>query len=150
MQTFASAYQPGCPIVDLLEVRRQWDLLDAESDPCKAELACDVHAADLHVHGHDLHGAHAPADRRAQHICTGPVAGEQHGGTLRRAHLSEGTGRAGRDGLSGDLAGRDSRPHKQSQGSPLLNGMQELLEGSEGRSLAPDAQAAHVYHVAGL
>lgn len=28
-----SAYQPGGPIVDLLEGGGQWDLLDAERDP---------------------------------------------------------------------------------------------------------------------
>lgn len=44
------------------------------------------------------------------------------------------------------VVGRD--PHRQSGGSPLLNGMQKLLEGPEGCALTPDAQAAHVDHVA--
>ena len=41
------------------------------------------------------------------------------------------------------VSGREGHP-------PLLDGMQKLLEGSEGRAVPPDAQAAHVDHVPGL
>lgn len=30
---------------------------------------------------------------------------------------------------------------------PLFDGVQEVIEGSEGRALTPDSQAAHVDHV---
>lgn len=176
LQTIAPAYQPGCPIIDLLEGGGQRDLLDSESDPCKAELASDVHAADLHVHGHDLHGAHTPADRQrlstsfyesqeAEHttyaqlwlrgtqlrlglgdIC---VAREDlNRGTMRRSSSLRGQEVLGGMGPLESQQGQP--PHRQRRGSPLLNGMQELLEGPEGCALSPDAQAAHVYHVSGL
>lgn len=59
----SEAYQQGCPVIDALEGRGQRDLLDAEGDTREAELASDVHATDLHVHGHNLHGAHTPVGK---------------------------------------------------------------------------------------
>ena len=57
------AHQQGCLVVDTLEGWVQWDFLNSEGDATEAELACNVHATDLHVHGYDLHGAHTPVDR---------------------------------------------------------------------------------------
>lgn len=61
----APAHQLGCLVVHNLVLLVQRDLLDSEGHPREAELPGDVHPADLHVHGHDLHGAHAPARGRA-------------------------------------------------------------------------------------
>ncbi len=54
------------------------DLLDAEGDAAEAELAGDVHAAQLHVHGDDLHGADAPLLQRLHEVA---AVGEGRAGT---------------------------------------------------------------------
>ncbi len=47
-------------VVHKFEIIIQVDLFYAEWDSWEAELACDVHPADLHIHCDDLHGPHAP------------------------------------------------------------------------------------------
>lgn len=72
---WSPTHQQGCVVVDALEGRGQRNLLNAEGDPREAELACNVHAADLHVHGHDLHGTHTPAvETRPSEHCWGPLS----------------------------------------------------------------------------
>lgn len=49
------------------------------------------------------------------------------------------------------LVGFSDAPVTSREGhSPLLNGVEKVLKGSEGCALTPDAQAAHVDHVSGL
>lgn len=81
-------------------------------------------------------------DKAAEH---GAPAGENQEAQLRHMPCGQ-SGAWQRDGEEGT----HSHPHRLNASPPLLNGVKELLEGPEGCAVAPDAQAAHVDHVARL
>ena len=56
-------------VVDLPQPLRQLDLVDPEADAVEAELPSDVDAAQLHVHGHNLHRADATEMKHIVRCC---------------------------------------------------------------------------------
>ena len=55
-----TTYQRHCCVVDVLVVLGDWDLFNAECNSLEAELSCDVHATQLHIHGNHLHRPDPP------------------------------------------------------------------------------------------
>ena len=55
-------------VVDAAELGVDGHRLDLELDAVEAELARDVGTAQLHVHGHQLHGAHAAPLHRLDEV----------------------------------------------------------------------------------
>jgi len=101
------------------------DLLDAEGDPTEAELAGDVHAAQLHVHGDDLHGAHAPLLQRRHEVAAAVGKGRAGAPQAQPHHVRHVLGLGG---------ARGARVHDARIRQPLLE-----LEHGQARLGGPGA-----------